>query len=407
MPNLKISAMGAAATPLTGAELVPIVQGGLNKKALVSDLKTAPINLYNTNGSLGANRIVDLNGKNLEFSKSGIALFKITNASKTIDLLSGDETFANQNARALIDGATGALSLNGQGAGAVNFWEIQGSIAAINLDVTNAGRQQTFQLSPNTNISKLTNNGKNYIALDYGSNTYSFGDIGGAVNNTFFELDDTNKTLKLNTGGNNHFVIDMTANTLTFENGAGNRYIALNGLGTFEMGDIDNVANQTFLSINDTLQNVLISNNGNRYLRLDVANKVYELGDIDGATNSTKIVVDDTGKLVRLGTQAAFQVDIDTANKLVLVQDIAAVQVFMEINGGAGIKTCILGGVSGGNNTRILINDFNQFIELAQTAGLYITNVQTYINNADAVLAGRTAGYVYRLTGTDTLAVVH
>jgi hypothetical protein len=38
MADTKISAMTAAALPLTGVELVPIVQGGINKKTTVADL---------------------------------------------------------------------------------------------------------------------------------------------------------------------------------------------------------------------------------------------------------------------------------------------------------------------------------------------------------------------------------
>ena len=37
MADTKISAMTAAALPLTGAELVPIVQGGINKKTTIAD----------------------------------------------------------------------------------------------------------------------------------------------------------------------------------------------------------------------------------------------------------------------------------------------------------------------------------------------------------------------------------
>lgn len=37
MADTKISAMTAAATPLTGAELVPIVQGGINKKTTIAE----------------------------------------------------------------------------------------------------------------------------------------------------------------------------------------------------------------------------------------------------------------------------------------------------------------------------------------------------------------------------------
>lgn len=43
MADTKISALTSATTPLTGAEQVPIVQGGVSKKTTVSDIRTIDI----------------------------------------------------------------------------------------------------------------------------------------------------------------------------------------------------------------------------------------------------------------------------------------------------------------------------------------------------------------------------
>jgi len=43
MADIKISALPTATTPLTGAELVPVVQGGVTKQTTTSDVLAAPI----------------------------------------------------------------------------------------------------------------------------------------------------------------------------------------------------------------------------------------------------------------------------------------------------------------------------------------------------------------------------
>lgn len=43
MADKKISQLGAVTTPMTGAELVPVVQGGVTKKATVGDFMSGPL----------------------------------------------------------------------------------------------------------------------------------------------------------------------------------------------------------------------------------------------------------------------------------------------------------------------------------------------------------------------------
>ena len=54
MADRKISQLIAATTPLSGTELVPIVQSGINKKALASDLTgLGPVGPTGATGALG------------------------------------------------------------------------------------------------------------------------------------------------------------------------------------------------------------------------------------------------------------------------------------------------------------------------------------------------------------------
>jgi len=58
MSNVKISALPAATTPLTGTELVPLVQSGVTSQVAVSNIKTAPAGSttqvqYNNAGAFG------------------------------------------------------------------------------------------------------------------------------------------------------------------------------------------------------------------------------------------------------------------------------------------------------------------------------------------------------------------
>ena len=52
MANSKISALSTATTPLTGAELVPVVQGGVNKQTTTSDVLAVPATLLTASSAV-------------------------------------------------------------------------------------------------------------------------------------------------------------------------------------------------------------------------------------------------------------------------------------------------------------------------------------------------------------------
>ena len=54
MADTKISAMAAATTPLTGAELVPLVQGGVNVKATVANFTEYSTNTFFNHGGFSS-----------------------------------------------------------------------------------------------------------------------------------------------------------------------------------------------------------------------------------------------------------------------------------------------------------------------------------------------------------------
>ncbi len=70
MSNVKISALPAATTPLTGTELVPLVQSGVTSQVAVSNIKTAPAGSntqvqFNNSGAFGASANFTWDGSTL------------------------------------------------------------------------------------------------------------------------------------------------------------------------------------------------------------------------------------------------------------------------------------------------------------------------------------------------------
>jgi hypothetical protein len=74
MSNVKISALPAATTPLTGTELVPLVQSGVTSQVAVSNIKTAPAGSntqvqFNNAGAFGASASLTWDGTSLTATK--------------------------------------------------------------------------------------------------------------------------------------------------------------------------------------------------------------------------------------------------------------------------------------------------------------------------------------------------
>ena len=79
MSNVKISALPAATTPLTGTELVPLVQSGVTSQVAVSNIKTAPAGSntqvqFNNAGAFGASASLTWDGTSLTATKFSGAL---------------------------------------------------------------------------------------------------------------------------------------------------------------------------------------------------------------------------------------------------------------------------------------------------------------------------------------------
>ena len=84
MADTKISAMTAATTPLTGTELVPLVQGGVNVKATVANLTSYSTGTFFNHGAFSSN--VDQTGS----ITTGTAMtFNSTDITDGVTLASG------------------------------------------------------------------------------------------------------------------------------------------------------------------------------------------------------------------------------------------------------------------------------------------------------------------------------
>ena len=74
MSNVKISALPAATTPLTGTELVPLVQSGVTSQVAVSNIKTTPAGSntqvqFNNSSAFGASASLTWDGTSLTATK--------------------------------------------------------------------------------------------------------------------------------------------------------------------------------------------------------------------------------------------------------------------------------------------------------------------------------------------------
>ena len=79
MSNVKISALPAATTPLTGTELVPLVQSGVTSQVAVSNIKTTPAGSntqvqFNNSSAFGASASLTWDGTTLAATKFSGAL---------------------------------------------------------------------------------------------------------------------------------------------------------------------------------------------------------------------------------------------------------------------------------------------------------------------------------------------
>jgi len=193
MANSKISALTAATTPLTGAEVLPVVQSGVTKQVAVSDLTagravsasslTLTTALTAANGGTGQSSYTI---GDLLYASSTTALSKLADVATGNALISGGVGVAPSWGKigltthvsgtlAVGNGGTGATTLTGyvKGSGSSAF---TASSTIPNTDITGLGTIST-QAASNVAITggSITGTGPIY------TNTGSFSSSGGST----------------------------------------------------------------------------------------------------------------------------------------------------------------------------------------------------------------------------------
>ena len=153
MSNVKISALPAATTPLTGTELVPLVQSGVTSQVAVSNIKTAPAGSntqvqFNNSSAFGASASLTWDGTTLAATKFSGALngtvgattpstgaFTTLTTTGTINLL----TVGRGGGAVSTNTAVGASALAATATGAYNSAFGRLALTAVTSGASNTG----------------------------------------------------------------------------------------------------------------------------------------------------------------------------------------------------------------------------------------------------------------------------
>lgn len=178
--------------------------------------------------------------------------------------------------------------------------------------------------------------------------------------------------------------IDQAGFLFQLLNGAGRKFLSDPTNGLYEFGDIDSIANGTFLEINDGLNLTRLFSRGNEYMRIYAAltGQNYIFGDVLAADNGAQLNINDYTNSIILGNTLKGQtvtLSMDTneyifgplasGNADNLVIDDAAQRITLNNNGNQYLTLDIanhlysIGDLSNAlNNSKILIDDANQVI---------------------------------------------
>ena len=161
MSNVKISALPAATTPLTGTELVPLVQSGVTSQVAVSNIKTAPAGSntqvqFNNAGAFGASASLTWDGTSLTATKFSGALNGTVGA-----------TTPSTGAFTTLS-ATGTLSGGTSGTG----YSFNGSAPATSLTLDSAGNLGVGGTPVNSRKLLVSTASQTDISINAGSSAY-------------------------------------------------------------------------------------------------------------------------------------------------------------------------------------------------------------------------------------------
>lgn len=191
---------------------------------------------------------------------------------------------------------------------------------------------------------KIIMESNEYLTLAVSAGVYQMGDLSGALNSNYIEVNDTAETFKFTKGTDNYLLLDVA-----------------NGL--YQMGDINGTGNNLYFDINDGFQTAQIRNATDTFLYIDKAVNTYIFGDVNGTNNGMGIYIDDNG-----------------ASVFVDIGDI----------GGAG------------NGTFLTVNDTSQQIRVIAANGIRITGDATFLIHTGTALTNNAGAAAGTLTNAPT-----
>ena len=187
-------------------------------------------------------------------------------------------------------------------------------IGDILVSLSSANKQEVINDGQNQIILTQNQNGQIGLKLDLVNSNYQFGDYNGFFNFNFISVNDFNNYIQVQSEGfvaigdydynanNTKLTIDDAIQFIgtTYQGNDNGIYLDFaNRVYTF--GDISSTNNGTSLYINDNADAIYTANaNGNEGINLVLGGNRYQFGDFSGSYNGTSIDIKDTAKAINL-----------------------------------------------------------------------------------------------------------